>query len=141
MNSNKQKEISDVLQQFNRQVTKLLKIAESIIPNNHTIDWAKRVIKIIRNEDPPAILERCVDKLWDNREPIMKRDAEFFKVCKLDKYIKNDENKEWLDKLVNLIKTKYFELNANEQSYIWDCMEELLKNVIKYRLLQDDFAK
>lgn len=141
MDSNKQKEINDVLQQFNRQVTKLFKIAESMVPNDPTVDWARRIIKIFRNEDPPAVLERCIDKLWENKEPIMRRDVEFFKVYKPDKYIKNDENKEWLDRLTNLIKTKYFELNIQEQSYIWDCLEEMLKNVIKYRLLQGDFAK
>ena len=71
----------------------------------------------------------------------MKRDAEFFRDRSYDKYIKTDENKEWLDRLTNLIKTKYFDLSNQEQSYIWDCMDNMLKNVIKYRLLQGDFAE
>ena len=34
MDSKKQKEISDVLQQFNRQVTKLFKIVDLIVPGD-----------------------------------------------------------------------------------------------------------
>ena len=141
MDSKKQKEISDVLQQFNRQVTKLFKIVDLIVPGDPNIDWARRIVKICRNENPAIILEKCIDKLWDNKEPIMKRDAEFFRDRSYDKYIKTDENKEWLDRLTNLIKTKYFDLSNQEQSYIWDCMDNMLKNVIKYRLLQEDFAE
>jgi hypothetical protein len=131
----KQKDISDILQQFNRQISRLFKFADIVAKGDPTIDWARRVIKILRNENPPAVLERCIDKFWDNREPIMTRNVDFFKTCSMDKYIKKDKNKVWLDELIKFIRTRYFDLSESEQNSIWVCMEEMLKNIIKYRIV------
>lgn len=139
MDSKKQKELSDILQQYNRHVSKLFKIIDVIVPNNPHIDLARRLIKILRNENPPAVLEKTIDKLWDNKDRILKRDAHFFKTCSFDKYIKVDSNKEWLDSLVNLVRIKYDILNDQEQTYIWDILNNMLKNVIEYRLIKGDF--
>ena len=46
MDSKKQKEISDVLQQFNRQVTKLFKIVDLIVPGDPNIDWARPIVSV-----------------------------------------------------------------------------------------------
>lgn len=141
MDSKKQKELSDILQQFNRQVSRIFKIVDAIVPDEPNVDWARRIIKIFRNENPPAVLEKCIDKLWDNKDHIMSRDVNFFKTCSFDKYIKKDENKEWLDRLIVLMRTRFFDLSKKEQNCIWECLGEMLKNVIKYKITKGDFVK
>jgi hypothetical protein len=139
MDTKYQKEIDVILHQFNRQVSKLMKIANEISGDNPNIEWLTRLFKILRNESPLCILDRCVDKIWDNKDSILKRDAKFFETCDFNKYIKKDGNKEFLDGIVTLVRSKYFDLTEKEQNCIWVCMEEMLKNIIKYRLLKCDF--
>ena len=139
--SNKQKQLSDILQRFNSDISKLLKIARAFSDDDPNVEWVARIIKIIRNENPPMILERCIDKFWDNKDFIIKRDTEFFKTCSLDKYVKKDKNKVWIDGLINLVRTKYFEISEKEQNYIWERMNELLKCVIEYKLVKEEFRK
>lgn len=140
MDYKKQKELSDILQKFNRQVSRIFKIAEALVPDEPNIDWVRRIVKICRNENPQLVLERCIDKFWEYKEFIINRDEQFFQTCSTDKYIKNDDNKEFLDRLVMLIRTKFKDLVKKEQNDIWVCLEEMLKNVIKYRIIKGDFT-
>jgi len=139
MDSKTQKEISDILQQFNREVSRLFKVIDAIIPDDPTVDWARRIIKIFRNENPLAVLDRSVDKLWEHKDNIIARNSEFFRTCSFDKYIKKDGNKEWLDNLIKIIRTRFFDLSEKEQNYIWACLEGMLTNVIKYKLIKGDY--
>lgn len=134
-----QTEINIIIQQFNRQVSRLMKIANEISGDDPNIEWLTRVFKIMRNESPLCILEKCVDKIWDNKDHILEKNTKFFETCSLDKYIKRDKNKEWIDEMVKLVRTKFFDLSEKEQNCIWECMGEMLKNIIKYRLLKGDF--
>lgn len=137
----KQKQLSDILQRFNRGVSKLMKVARNFSNDDPNVDWVGRIIKICRNENPPMILEKSIDKFWDNKDSIIRRDTEFFKTCSFDKYVKKDKNKEWIDGLIGVVRTRYFDLSVGEQTYIWDRMNELLICVIEYRLIQEDFKQ
>lgn len=141
MNSKLQKEISDIVQTYNRHAVKILNLAVHYAPDDPNIDWLKRIIKIVRNESPTMIIEKGLDKLWDNRENILKKDVEFFKYCSLDKYIKKDENKVWLDEIVKLVRQKYFDLSLKEQDIIWSHIQVMLECVIKYRLNMGDYKE
>ena len=80
MDHKKEKEINDVIQYFNRQVSNIFKVIDTkddSIQNNPDVDWLRRITKIIRNENPPYMLEKSVDKLWDNRFAILAKDADF----------------------------------------------------------------
>jgi hypothetical protein len=139
LESNKQKKLSDILQRFNRDISKLMKVANAFSDDDPNLEWITRIIKIIRNENPPMILEKCIDKFWDNKDSIMNRDVVFFKSCSFDKYVKKDKNKVWIDGLINVVRTRYFEISEKEQSYIWDRMNEMLKCVIEYKLVKEEF--
>ena len=71
------KEISDLLQIFNRQISRVFKIIDKIVPNDKNMDLAKIVIRRLRFENPPAVLDKCVDKIWDHKDQIMNKDVEF----------------------------------------------------------------
>lgn len=134
----KEKKLSDILFQFNRQIKKLFKMVDSLMPDNPNVDWARRVIKYIEASNPNMIIERCLDKLWDNKDHIRTRDAEFFKSASMSKYIKNDGNKEWLDRLVHLVKTKYYDLKEKEKVIFWDTVNKMLELSIEYRIAQSE---
>jgi hypothetical protein len=145
MDHKKEKEINDVIQYFNRQVSNIFKVIDTkddSIQNNPDVDWLRRITKIIRNENPPYMLEKSVDKLWDNRIAILAKDADFLVKKELvSKYIKNDERKEWMEGLMSFIRSKYLILNPTELDYLWNCINAMLQSVIKFRILKDDYNK
>jgi hypothetical protein len=140
MDSDKQKKISTILDNFNRQVSRIMKIAEAKEKDNIDVIWVRKLISLIRQENPPLILERCIDKLWDNREQIMKRDMDFFLKNSFGKYVKDDDNKEWLTGLISMVQKKQALLSEDEKKYIWDCINKMLECVIQYRIIMGDFS-
>ena len=143
MNSDKQKKISDILQQFNRQISQILKIAKNVEKNKNNIDieWIQRVLRILRNENPPLILEKCIDKYWDNREKIIARDIDFF-MCgnsSYGKFIKDDNRKDWIEGIINMLKNTQKLLTDEQRTYIWDRLNTMLQCIIEYRIIVGDF--
>lgn len=141
MNSDRQKKISNILQRFNRQTSQILKIMKIIEKNNMDIEWVQRILRILRNENPPLVLEKCIDKFWDNREKIIARDVDFFLAGNnaYDKFIKNDERKEWIEGIIDMIKKKQKLLTEEQRDYIWDRLNNMLQCIIEYRITVGDF--
>ena len=141
MNSDKQKKISDILQRFNRQTSQIIKIIKMIEKNNIDIEWIQRVLRILRNENPPLVLEKCIDKFWDNRQKIIERDLDFFTGGNgaYNKFIKEDERKEWIEGIIDMIKKKQKLLTGEQRTYIWDRLNNMLQCIIEYRIAVGDF--
>ena len=116
MDSDKQKKISTILDDFNRQVSRILKVAETKEKNNVDVIWVRKTISLIRQENPPLMIEKCTDKIWDNREHIMKRDLDFFLKNSFGQYVKNDERKEWLTGLISMVQKKMVVLSDEEKN-------------------------
>ena len=142
--NDKEKEIIDVVDFFNRNISNIFKVIDTCdtnISNNPDIDWVRRIIKIVRYESPSLMLERCTDKLWDNREYIMTRNEAFILDNKnTSKYIKDDEKKEWLERLVKFIGSKYKVLPPESLEILWGCINNMLEASIKYKLLMNDHS-
>jgi hypothetical protein len=141
MNADKQKKISNILQRFNRQTSQILKIIKIIEKNNIDIEWIQRILRILRNENPPLVLEKCIDKFWYNKEKIISRDTDFFinenKAYK--NYIKDDDRKEWIEGIIDMIKKKQALLTEEQRTYIWDRLNNMLQCIIEYRIVVGDF--
>lgn len=146
MDLKKEKEISDIIQYFNRQVSNVLKTLVSknhdLLQNNSDLDWVRRVTKIARDINPPLMLEKSMDKLWDNKDAIIARDINFFKQKEvISKYIKNDCRKEWMESMISFIEHNIDILDEDEYDYLWKCINNMLQAVIRYRIVKDDFQK
>ena len=143
MDNKKEKEINDIIQYFNRQVSNIFKVIDGkddSIANNPQLDWVRRITKIVRNENPPFMLERCVDKLWENRVAIIDKNADFLlKKEVASKYIKDDSHKDYLEGLCEFIRSKYTALDETELEYLWKCINAMLQAVIKFRIIKNDF--
>jgi hypothetical protein len=143
MDSKKVKEISDIIQYFNRQVSNIFKIIDNkddMIKNNPDIDWVRRITKIVRNENPPYMLEKSIDKLWENKDSILNRDLNFL----IDndvahKYIKNDCRKEWIEGMLTFFMDNLNNLNEDDRDYLWKCINNMLQAVIRYKIIHNDF--
>jgi hypothetical protein len=139
MDSDNQKKINTVVQNYNREVKKLLNIVDYLIPDNPKVYIIIRVFNMVKRENPSMIIERGVDKLWDNKDHILNKDVEFFKKSTGAQYIKDDSNKEWLTELISMLKDEYENLNEKEIDMMWTGMKNLLEYVIQFKLLKQDY--
>ena len=143
MTHDKNEEIATIVEQCNRNIARVLKMAKSIEPDNADLERVARLIKIIRYENPPHVLERCVDKFWDNKDKIMNRDIDFF-VNNIEtlknKYIKKDIRQSWLEGMTDYIKNNIHKLTEDDMTYIWDCLNNIFKCVIQYKIINIDNA-
>lgn len=138
------KEIDIILTNFNRHISRLIKLASNIEPNNLDIDRIKRIVSILRSTNPNLILENCIDNMWDNREHIINRDMPFFlsnMEALNEKYIKRDDDHDWIENLVKYVSTKIDKLDESHKIYIWDSLNGMLQEIIKYRIQISDFSK
>jgi hypothetical protein len=138
---NSQKKLDKILFAFNRQLSKIIKMADQVDPNNADIDWIRRMLRILRDDSPSLVLEKCIDKFCDNSEQIIARDTDFF-VTKhnFDEDVDENDNKEWVVGIINMIKEKQALLLPDQLSCMWDCLNKMLECIVQYRIITGDFA-
>lgn len=138
MESREQKELDHIIQTFNSQTVKLIKIVDYILPDHPDIEWFKRISKIVRYESPSLLIEKSLENIWDNKENIMSRNIDFFNNCSYDKFIEQDNHGEWLDEIIKIFRVEYFNLKQKEIDIVWKCMDTMLECVIKYNLIKEN---
>lgn len=136
MEEKEQKDLDHIIQTFNSQTVKLIKIVDCILPNHPDIEWFKRISKIVRYESPSLLIEKSLENIWDNKENIMSRNIDFFKNCSYEKFVEKDNHGEWLDEIIKIFRVEYFNLKQKEIDIIWKCMDTMLECVIKFRLIK-----
>lgn len=130
-----EKEVDDIVSNFNKEVSLVCKFCIKRDKNNIDLEWIDKVVKTLKYENPKYIVEICLDKLWDNKEKIIERDEKFFKDNNIEKkYIPNDKNKEWLEGLIEILRNFLFSLSAPDKKFIWDRFNNMLELAIKYRI-------
>jgi translation initiation factor 2B subunit (eIF-2B alpha/beta/delta family) len=134
------KKIHDLINNFNRQISKLVNMADNSLSNNPNIDWLKRIVRIVKNENPNMLIDVSSDKIWENKTYIMNHDIEFFKTCSFEKYTKGSDHAKMIDELIKLFRDDYDNLTTKEHAIIWECMDKMLKNIIEYRLIKGDHS-
>lgn len=128
--------VNKLVNTFNKEILDLIKFTKKKEKDNIDIEWLHKIICTIKNENPAFIIEKCIDKLWDNKENIINRSEDFFKDNFEKKWIKDDCRKEWLSSFVAHIKNNMFILNPNEKIFVWDQVNKMLELVIEYRIMK-----
>jgi hypothetical protein len=125
--------ISRLVLKFNSLVFNVLKLCKEREPNNIDLEFVQNKIRIARGMDPTLIIRTAEDKLWHYREQIVQKDLDFFLNNKFVKFVKNDENKGFMNGFIGLIKSHIKQMSENELEYIWVVIQKLLALVIIYK--------
>lgn len=131
--------ISAILNEFHKDIFKLVKIAKRLEPNMVELDSLNNKLSIARDLDPLLIINRAKDKFWHYHQQILDKDENFFLTNKFDSYIKNDENRPFMYTTMNLIKTHYKNMSDSEKNHIWNIIQNILKYIINYKKAISDF--
>jgi hypothetical protein len=132
-------EMKLILRKFHNALFDLINVAESIDPKNTHVTWVKQQIDIFRKIDRENIIRRLKDKMWDYREQIMNKDLDFFKQNQFSKFIKNDDNRQFMYSIINMLKKKIETLEPEAIEVIWDIILQLLMSCIEYKKLTRDY--
>ena len=134
-----EKKINQIIDEFNKITLNMIKFSKKKEKDNVDLLWLHKVICTIKNENPSIIIEKSIDKLWDNKDQIISRSALFFKNDIEKKWIKDDSRKEWLTTFLSHVKQIMFKLDNTEKEYIWNNVNRLLELSIEYKLLKKYF--
>ncbi len=132
--------IFEIVKQFNHSVFKLIKIAKRYEPKNPNVIWLQDRLTAIRQVDELFIINKCKDKLWTYREQIANRDINFFMNHGYEKFIKEDGNKAFMYTLMNTVKDRIAQMDADELTEVWSVMDNMLLNVVRYLKITGDYS-
>lgn len=133
-------EINIVVSEFHTVLFKLLKICQKIDPHNIELEWMRKQLSLARSIDPLLIINKCSNKIWAYREQIIEENEVFFLHNKYSTYIKNDENKSFINEFINLLKTKFVQISTAEKKMLWSLMQSMLTAIVKYKKATGDFV-
>jgi len=141
---NAEKEIDEIIQKFNSQIMLLFKFAEKKdkISNNPDVERVIRLVKIAKSISPESIIEGCLNNFWANREYIIERNEVFIMSKEnVDRLVnKNDEDIELIESLINFFRNIYKTFTNEDKEYLWDCINNMLQFIIRYRIVKGDFV-
>jgi hypothetical protein len=125
---------------FHSIISKILKICKKIEPGNLELESLHSRIALARDISPLFIIDRCKDKVWAHREHIISEDEAFFTAAnRFDQYVKQDENKPFMDALIDLIQSKFRALSVSEKKAIWKLTKDMLASIIEYKKATFEF--
>ncbi len=124
--------IDDAIDGFHKTLFSIMKIARYMEPNNSDLEWMAAKLRMAADMEPLHLISRFKNKIWDCRKQIMEKDKKFFIENSFDSYIKNDENKNFMQSLLNMIKKGIDRLTAQEEAHIWSLAQDLLRYTINY---------
>jgi hypothetical protein len=125
---------------FNREVSKLVKLVDTKIQGNLEVDSLKRLIKLGKSTDPLILINSCQDLLWKFRDLISEEKDQFF----LDYDYKDEQNvaieedKKFIESIIRLFKAAYKTYSSGEKKLIWKSLKQMLKFIIEFKLACGD---
>lgn len=131
-------QIKDICDNYVNTIMELIMKVESIVDKNE--DEAEyveldRVRRIVRFVDTDECFIRSKDKIWEAREHILNKDADWFLNRDYSKLIKKDQKTTMIETLISIVKGKYRGLSEQEKTIFWNYGLRLLKIVASYKKL------
>lgn len=123
-----------IIETFNSQVSDILKLIKKYVPKNDDINHIKRLIKIANETNAIAVLEKCEDKFWENKDNILEKNVEFFKTNPYEQYLDDDEYKTLNIRIIKLIRDTYDLIDENDQNFLWRKLHIMLNCIINFKL-------
>ena len=119
---------------FNREISKLVRFADTKFSNNIEIDRLKRLIKIGKDTDPVLLIEECSINFTKFSEYINNENEDFFLQYEFEEEINdmNEEDHSFLNNIVKLFKSKFCEFSKAEKKEIWKLLKMMLEDVEQY---------
>jgi hypothetical protein len=141
MSSDKSK-IKVIFDKYSKTLTELIKnVSEDVKSEDEKthLDHIKRLMRLCPQEER---LIKTKDTIWDLKNYILTRDHVGLKNLDAAPYMNKDntdEEKQFILSIIDIIKSRYDDLEENKKNNYWTLLTLLLQYVIEYRQLVKDF--
>lgn len=126
-------ELSVICSVFNDNIMNLIKFIRGKEPDSPDVNMLNTVVRECINESETLVLDRCMDKIWDARQHIRDKNADYFLERDYSALIKKDQRENFIVTLVSIIKTGWkTSLYDEEREYVWVRAKLMLKCVACY---------
>lgn len=135
--------IDEILKSFNGTISKILKLANVIDPNNPNISCAKRHMTVLKGISPTYAIEKTAPKMWKFRNQIKSRDYTFFTKRSLEEVVDDIEenDKEIFDDIMSMIQHGYDQSTEEQKNTMWVYINIILQESIKFILYSGTYPQ
>jgi hypothetical protein len=127
------KALDSILNSYSQLVSGIITMALKITKEDDEIAEIEHLRRLIIIVPKDELFIRSKDKIWDAREKILNKDADWFIKRDYSKLIKKDSKQTMIETLVNVVKRYYPELDDDEKNMYWKKAIGLLQVVAEYK--------
>lgn len=129
------KELNDIYTKFAQTINLMLTMAQKTTDDEDDLVEIERLKRLINLVGVDERFIRCKDKIWNVRDHIKKRNADFFLNKDYSSAIKKDSKQVLIETLIEIIKGKFLEIKQQEREFYWQKAETMLDCVERYNQL------
>ena len=129
------KKLNEIYQQYVNNLNSMLVMAKKQTDDETEIVEIERLKRFINMLPIDEVFMRGKDKVWNVRNHILNRNANFFLERDYSKVIKKDKNQVMMETLVEIIKDKYSHVSNEEMEYYWKKGAYALNCIIRFKQL------
>jgi len=135
-------ELSNIFVEFSNTLNSIISIALDQAKDSGDeediteLERARRIIGMCPLEEK---LIRVKDKVWNVHEHIINKNAKFFLDRDYSGMIKKDQNKAFIEALMEIVKNNFEDLPKEHQDHYWKKAKKLVKLVAKFKKIIKDF--
>jgi len=137
-------DIPDIIDNFNKNIKRIVKILDSNIINNIAYDTLRRRLLIAMKETPIILLQQGGNMIYNQREYIINNNLDdllnkdlnyHIQNIKVDESTKNEinEKEKEFSELFNIIQSNWIKFNDTEKKYVNKIFKTLLSEYSKYK--------
>ena len=127
------KSLDSIINSYSQLVSGIITMALKITKEDDEIAEIEHLRRLVIIVPKDELFIRSKDKIWDAREKILNKDADWFIKRDYSKLIKKDSKQTMIETLVNVVKRYYPELDDDEKNMYWKKAIGLLQVVAEYK--------
>jgi hypothetical protein len=131
-----------IAEKFTRNILKLIRFAETKQKKNTgELDHIKNLITISKQTlSIFEVIDRCKLKFCKVSKYIQDRNEDYFVTADFSEFIKKDERQRFLETIVQKIRDARHIMTQKEKDDTWELLNEMLLQVTRYMLLNNEYA-
>ncbi len=120
---------------LDRNLLRILKIAQKISSQPAKIAWLRNEISIGSLSDPTFIMNKVKCRITDYSNKILAKDEQFFLTTNtyMEEKFDKDEEREFVIAFIRMIQKSFADASVENRTIVWNYLTELTNAVLEYR--------
>lgn len=125
-----------IIEKFNKNLKRLVKLLESNIVNMSSFDTLKRRLYIGMNETPILLLQKGGESIYNLKDYVFDKKIDELVNTSHNNIMSDDSDNGTIIELIDIIKEVWMKFNDGEKDYVYKVLAYLISEYSKYKLIQ-----